>query len=59
MPSDTSHADFSAGLAHDTFEFVADLERHLDQTGMDPMVLGSRFDLWRDQGIAFWKIFSG
>jgi hypothetical protein len=42
-------------LAHDTYELVADLERWLDQTGMDPMVLENRFDYWRDTGAAFWS----
>jgi hypothetical protein len=43
-------------FAHETFDLVASLERHLDQSGLDPMVLKNRFDLWRDEGSAFWTV---
>jgi hypothetical protein len=41
-------------LAHETFELVAGLERYLEQSGMDSMVLENRFELWRNRGLAFW-----
>jgi nucleotidyltransferase/DNA polymerase involved in DNA repair len=44
-------------LAHETFELVAELERHLDQTGLDPMVLENRFDIWRERGETFWSSY--
>jgi len=42
-------------FAHETFELVSAMEQYLDQSGVDMMFLANRFELWRDQGIAFWR----